>query len=263
MKKCNIIFALFTIFMGHFSVAQHLVPKKNLTLLEKTFINLFTPVVQKANYKKMIIHEDFEFTKYIGGVNSENGQINFIFGSDFKSVYPTLSEDGYAMILCHELGHILGETPEHLQADKKLSPEAESDYFAASICAKKLFSQPALVTGFVPTSNEALLSCQAQYTTLHDVHLCARIIEASYNLYSEIHFSLLRIMPDIKSQKFYAIPDYTSVDQNFYDFYPSLQCRFQTSIAGALCKPQMWEPLNYNWACTTKTAQRPACWYKN
>lgn len=262
MKKI-ILFMVCMIF-SFSSLADEIQEKTQLTVMEKTLIHIFTPYIEQIGLKKITINQDFENTLYTGGVVVEDGVVKITFGSEFQTLYPNLSEDGYAHILCHELGHIMGETPEDIQQKTKvLSPEAESDYFSSAVCLKKLFREYT-VTEFKVIDPIVKTKCQLSYQLISEQLLCERVAMSGVEFFTEFHHSLKRIRAISGNDKFYAIPDLSKEDTNFYTFYPSLQCRAETVANGAYCSTSeaLWDNQELDWHCQKSLGKRPSCWYK-
>jgi len=146
---------------------------------------------------------------------SSNGIQNhfiFIFGGLAKMLDMTL--DGLALIACHELGHGLGGAP---YKDSGSSQEGQADYYATKTCLPVLFKY--------------LVSPIQDYEV--------RAMEA---LKSSIAF--YKINGDITSISTPSTEIATKLDSRDF-FYPSAQCRLDTSINGIFQK------------------ERPVCWYPN
>lgn len=258
---------LAVMFVAGFSFAQqeNVHPKTSYTLLEKTLIELFTPFAKARGFHAISINQDFEHPQYVGGVNTLNGEIRVIFGSEFNAVYPELSEDAYAKILCHELGHILGGTAANEQdPGVQISPEAGSDYFAGAVCLPKLFKNlPAsnlIIADPIVTTN-----CGLQFTNAAEQLICQRVAMAGLSFFTSFHHAMVRSIPGIENEKFYAVPDLNVKDTGYYDFYPSFQCRGETLAAGAYCPTSqgLWDQGIKNWHCKSGLGARPSCWFKN
>ena len=135
------------------------------------------------------------------------------------------SEDTFALILCHETGHLYGGSPvsdEH----NFLSLEGQADYWAARECLGEML--PTLSPR--SPSKEALAYCL-------DENRCARMIDAFLTLTAQ--FADNRNLPHPKLET----PDATVVETMLLT-HPSPQCRLDTMIAGM------------------RGESRPRCWFK-
>lgn len=238
--------------------------RETLSALEETLIELFTPYAKQRGLTEIAFYQDFDNTLYTGGVNVVDGTIRIIFGSEFDNVYPNLAPDAYAEVICHELGHILGDTAYEKQAaGQRFSPEAASDYFAGAVCLQKLFKvfpeqQPLLPDPVV------IENCRNHYQEINEQKICQRVALAGFSFFTAFHHGLAKLVPQIKHDKFYALPDFNKKDKGFYDFYPSLQCRTETIANAALCKSseRLWSNGEKDWHCSSGAGARHACWYK-
>lgn len=150
-----------------------------------------------------------------------------------------MSADGYAIVACHEVGHILGGAPRQTKAlDQWSSVEGQADYFATNQCMWKYAeSLPILMHAF---DRDGIARC-----------------ERAFNNDVQKTLSCLRILSGIQ-----AMVDYFNrtsakdkhISINAHDptevlatiqKYPSTQCRVDTWMAGLFQKP------------------RPRCWFKD
>ena len=259
-----ILISILTLFSQiTFSAEKTIREKTHYTEMEKTLIQIFTPYATAAGFSRIKISTDFENTLYTGGVLAEDNMINMVFGSEFNKAYPNLPEDAYAKILCHELGHIFGETPKVDQIDKTISPEAESDYFAGAVCLKKLFRAYPAETFQI---SDPILSqnCLSVYAEAEDRQLCERIAMSGLNFFTALRTSLLKTKAIMPNDTFYGQPDFSKKETKYFDFYPSLQCRTETIAAGAYCdtSEKLWSVGEKNWHCQSGLGARLGCWFK-
>lgn len=237
--------------------------KSVYTEMEQTLIQIFTPYALKAGYSRIKISTDYENTLYTGGVMVEDNMINMVFGSEFNKAYPNLPEDAYAKILCHELGHIFGETPKADQINNPISPEAESDYFAGAVCLKKLFKAYPSKSIQIPDPIVSL-KCQSVYKNQDDIKVCERIAMSGFNFFTALRNSLLKTKAIMPNDDFYGQPNFSKKETRFFDYYPSLQCRTETIAEGAYCNTSenLWSSGEKNWHCQSGLGARLGCWFK-
>lgn len=231
-------------------LAEGIYEKRSLTELEERFLEIARPYAHRVGVTNVVIAEDFENTLYTGGVQIIDKTAVITFGIDFRSAYLSFSDDAYAKILCHELGHVVGETQNPV---KPISEEAESDYFAGAVCLKKLFRTYPKSDGLKPVP-VAVAKCRVS----KEPELCERVAMAGVDFFSSLHHSLRRLRVITEADRFYALPDLRIEDSGFYTFYPSLQCRAETVAAGAFCETseKAFDKGQRDWHC-----QRPRCWY--
>ena len=250
MKK-NILLFLITSIFGLTAHADLSANKFNLSENDvqqqfEEFRKLFLPSLQNVGIHDLKTQLDQESPEYAGGVQVENNVAEISFGRDYVLNSEQVSSDILSFTLCHELGHLLGETPKNLLPSWGVpSEEAESDYFAAAICLKKWFKTIA--------------------PHLSEKEMQQRTIRAGFDLFKMMRINLLKEGVITHETAFYAEPNPNKKDTGFYEKYPSFQCRFETVVAGASCQTDY---LNYSgennnqWSCRSGDGKRPSCWYK-
>jgi hypothetical protein len=177
-----------------------------------------------------------------------------------------VTDDGFAMVVCHELGHHLAGAPKVGGFMMKwASNEGQSDYFASLKCFRRVFESddnkaivanmviPALVTA----------KCEANYSDSNDIALCSRISVAGKSLANLL--GSLRSSAEVK----FDTPD-TSVVSTINHKHPAAQCRLDTYFQGALCDRRISDELSNSDAkvgtCNRDQGYtdgvRPLCWFK-
>lgn len=182
--------------------------------------------------------------------------------------HPLITEDAFAVVVCHELGHHLGGAPKKTQAfqvdPKWASNEGESDYFATTKCLRKIFerddNEAILALKTIPA--EVKTGCENVYKNQSEIELCQRVAMAGY----EVAGFLSALSKDKKPVSF-STPDKKKVWRVDND-HPKAQCRLDTYLAGALCDKKADLELGQKdpavGACTLKNGDlmgmRPRCW---
>ncbi len=177
------------------------------------------------------------------------------------------TEEGMALVACHELGHHLGGAPKFTGwfGDDWASNEGGADYFATVKCLRNYF---------VEDDNEAILAkvtldpliqtqCTAQFSNHTDQLICARTSLAS--------LSVSNLFMDLRHDKVapsFATPDKAVVAQ-MDDNHPATQCRMDTYFNGSIChvdKTVANSPTDFRQGtCVQGVDQfgwRPLCWFK-
>lgn len=171
-----------------------------------------------------------------------------------------MTKDGFALVLCHEIGHHIGGAPKKIIGGKSFwsSTEGQSDYWASLKCMRRVFGKD---------DNEEVIS---ELTVPQEVEaecktaLCKRIALASLAV-SKINADIR----DIPHPEF-GTPDLTRV-MITDDKHPVAQCRLDTLFHGALC-PLSWKKnvsQGYEGPGTChpmegyKKGIRPKCWYSS
>ncbi len=149
--------------------------------------------------------------------------------------HPEMTLDGFAMVLCHELGHHLAGFTFRKGfggfGGTWAANEGQSDYFAAHSCARELWKDETEVNasfrGNIPQI--AADSCDAVWSTTEEQDLCYRI-----NAGGE---SLARVLSALKEDP--SFPTFETPATNkvnkVNDNHPEAQCRLDTTYAASLC----------------------------
>ena len=174
-----------------------------------------------------------------------------------------MKEDTFTFILCHELGHTFARKSMLREDGTRISPEGYSDYWGSSVCLKKIFKAQPSKQVVIPDPF-VQVRCDATYDNNDDRIVCYRIAAAGMVFGYQMHLFVQRFTPANPVTGFYGNPDFHKKETAFFDNYPSLQCRMETIVAGALCKTseQRWSQGISNWACESTAGARPSCWYK-
>lgn len=240
--------------------------------------------IQIAKIKGVTLSVDKNWTDpTVNAFASQNGQ-NWkvaMFGGLARR--PEVTEDGFALVVCHELGHHFGGYAFYTGSGMDwASAEGESDYFATDVCAKYVWGknmQRNLAYGALATIPPIVKqSCNAAWERDANARgWCVRTAASG--------LSLANLLAAIGSQappKFDK-PDKTQVPQTNTS-HPNAQCRLDTYFQGALCTKK-WdlamipargfpggqdslgaevEAMKYS--CFTKQhfklGTRPLCWFK-
>lgn len=187
---------------------------------------------------------------------------------------PETTRDGFALVLCHEIGHHLGGYP---FVSSWAADEGQADYFATLSCAHDLWKDQtatnALSRNIIQEYPKSL--CDAAWTNEADQNLCYRTMLGGKSL-----ANLLSALGGTVAQ--YETPDASIVPRTNHA-HPEGQCRLDTYIAGALC-PQQFdasvipgkdfgskrnsasaETASGKYTCLQQdfnTGSRPLCWFK-
>jgi hypothetical protein len=176
-----------------------------------------------------------------------------MFGGLFRR--PEVTKDGFALFVCHEIGHHFGGYPFKTipisGSPIHLSAEGNADYFATHSCLRHLWklndnSPPydgpygtRIEAGKIPAMVKVL--CDVQWSAQADVQLCHRIAIAGLSA-GMLLGSGAKDRKDCETPEkpnpcypdLYR-PDRTRVEETAFNGYPRVQCRFDTYFAGALC----------------------------
>jgi hypothetical protein len=180
--------------------------------------------------------------------------------------HQTITEDGFALVLCHELGHQLGGAPKvAMFLNRWASNEGQADYFASLKCLRKTFlnDDNASIVTTLNAPELLVTSCSKQHPNKEDKNICIRIGMAGVSV-SNL-FAALRNSSPAK----FETPD-TNVVSKTNDAHPAYQCRLDTYFQGSLCEVDMNTEVSQKDEVTGtchksnghKIGLRPLCWFK-
>lgn len=139
---------------------------------------------------------------------------------------PEITEDGFAMVVCHELGHHLGGYP---FVSEWAAAEGQADYYAPMGCGRLLWRNDLAINAAardqVPDRPKAM--CDGTWTTTEDQNLCYRIMLA---VKSTADF--LAAMSETTVN--FDTPDMNEATST-KKLHPAPQCRLDTMMASAAC----------------------------
>ena len=176
-----------------------------------------------------------------------------------------VTDDGFALVVCHELGHHLGGAPKNGGLFSKwASNEGQSDYFATLKCFRRVFESENnlnIVSKLnVPTA--VTNKCKANFTLENDVALCERSAMGGLSL-----ANLLGSLRGTTGVDF-TTPDSSTVTST-NNSHPAAQCRLDTYFQGAICEVSYNDDLDKkdpnkgtcNRVANNTDGIRPLCWY--
>ena len=193
--------------------------------------------------------------------------------------HETITEDGMALVVCHEIGHHIGGAPKKGGstgggwwggssggANSWASNEGQADYFATLKCLRKAFlnDDNIAVVAEMKVPKTLVDACKkSNKSDKEDTALCVRTSMAGKSV-SDL-FSALSKLPETK----FDSPDakvVTKTDDN----HPKAQCRLDTYFQGSLCEIGMNEDVSQKeevkGTCHPslghKIGTRPLCWFK-
>ena len=155
---------------------------------------------------------------------------------------PRMTADALDVILCHELGHLMGHPPKKTNAMNNsgdwASGEGESDYFAGS-CLMNLWKNE-LNSALVFNAWDTEERCEGLQSIVQR-QLCERAAQAGLDLF-RMFYDVYAMSGSAQGPR----PDIHAHDSNevseYLFGYPSYQCRLETVMAGALQqeRPRCW-----------------------
>ena len=180
-----------------------------------------------------------------------------------------VTQDGFAMVIGHELGHHLGGFPTY--PGQWAAAEGQSDYFATHAAAKLAWPVNSSPTptpecvAFTAIPPNVLAKC-SPYATNEERNLCYRTVIAATSLGSLLAALNFEPVPNIDT------PDRTIVAQTNTSYPRTAQSRLDSMVNGGLC-PIRWNdaviPVNelqsVSYLCSLKKYPeyaRPRSWFK-
>ena len=171
--------------------------------------------------------------------------------------HAAVTEEGFALVVCHELGHHIGGYPKSSWATN----EGGADYFATLKCMRRMYGEAAPLGDVDPV---AAAGCSGQFPDGAGRNGCLNGARGGQSV--AFLFQALRNSPTPPK---FDTPNRTVVDRMFNQ-HPETQCRLDTYYQGALCGAQLGTDVSNSdanaGACTAKNGQtvglRPRCWYK-
>jgi len=177
--------------------------------------------------------------------------------------YRLLTKEALILILCHEIGHLMGGAP--LKHPNTHVSEGQSDYFASLKCFRKVY-RPSLnldELDSITYPHFVIQKCDQQFTNISDRLLCRKNMMASLQVAHYLHqvqdVHLQRARPE------FSTPDHHQVGHTETE-YANSQCRLDTHVAGALCERSEDEDVSFTnvflGTCPSGAGARPRCWFK-
>nr|BFD60856.1 hypothetical protein CKG001_29630 [Bdellovibrio sp. CKG001]BFD64269.1 hypothetical protein BdHM001_29500 [Bdellovibrio sp. HM001]BFD68464.1 hypothetical protein HAGR004_34860 [Bdellovibrio sp. HAGR004] len=189
--------------------------------------------VYQQTGKPLVISYDWVNPYFAGGSMDKGTYLQVILWGGLARA-PGASMEILAGILCHEIGHTMGEEPRQTFAGAEWSSsEGQSDFFTGRTCLPEFLSaHPELAQN---VSEEAKSVCEGNL-------LCART--------AQVGLAMTQFFQKYDSQKTDAVSLLTpapTAKELLRNVYPSIQCRLDTYVAGAKCQ-------------LGGTCRPPACW---
>ena len=227
---------------------------------------LYAPIVQ--NYGGNLIVE----RKWTDGTVNAYAQQS---GTNWKvsmfgglARHATITEDGFALVICHEIGHHIGGAPRKVSAwaSPWASNEGQSDYFATLKCLRKVWNNDnnEEIVNAMTVPETLKKTCSEQHVWNGSYAVCVRGGMAGLSvakLFQALRSSTIEPKFDTPDPKIV-----TKTDDN----HPATQCRLDTYFQGALCEASMNEDVTATSEVTGTchaslghlSGKRPLCWFK-
>ena len=181
--------------------------------------------------------------------------------------HPAITPDGFALVVCHELGHHIGGAPRKSSAwaSPWASNEGQSDYFANLKCLRRVWNDEDNSAVVATMEIPATLSekCSSAFSG-EEASLCIRGGMAGMSV-AKLFQSLYK-EPNAPKFETPSVRVVLKTDDN----HPATQCRLDTYFQGSLCEKSLNEDVDakseVTGTCHASTGQtsglRPLCWFK-
>jgi hypothetical protein len=178
-----------------------------------------------------------------------------------------ITEDGFSLVLCHEIGHHLGGAPKTSLnfLMKWASNEGQADYWAALKCLRRVWwnDNNAKIVAKMNAPEALVTACNQAHGDKAERALCIREGMAGASVSGL--FAAMSNKPEAQ----FNTPD-RSVVKRTDDNHPAYQCRLDTYFQGSLCEKSYTEDVSQKeevqGTCHGSTGQtvgiRPLCWFK-
>lgn len=145
---------------------------------------------------------------------------------------PSMNQAGYAIVACHEIGHILGGEPrQKTMLSNWSSVEGQADYFATNECLWEFLKiRPEKIKDIEPM-------CHEYFSKKDELIFCSQAI-LGIKAIAEYFNSSLAVDDQVSLDN----KDLSIVSQTLQK-YPSPQCRIDTLLSGLFDQP------------------KPSCWF--
>jgi hypothetical protein len=239
--------------------------EENFNLIIDRVNNVYSPIV-KSKKGNLFFSRNWKDDTVNASANRFGGNAWFVNMYGGLARHPLVTDDGFMLVVCHELGHHLGGTPTKGGITGFwASTEGQADYFGALKCMRRILANDdnELIIKNSPIDPTINQKCNDLYKNNNEAALCKRIGMAG--------ISLANLLGSFKGDTNLSVdtPDPTIVKKSNPD-HPNAQCRLDTYFNADLC------PINYNTdvdkkdptigVCTKKIGlgfgTRPLCWYR-
>lgn len=234
--------------------------------------NVYAPIVTSMGATLTIARKWSDGT--VNANASQSGKIWSVNMYGGLARHETITEDGMALVVCHEVGHHIGGAPKkggggwwnRIGSGSWASNEGQADYFATLKCLRKSFlnDDNVSIANGLNAPKPVIDACNKQTgNNAEDAAICIRTSMAGKSV-ADL-FSVLGKLPVTK----FDTPDgkfVTKTDDN----HPKAQCRLDTYFQGSLCDVGMNDEVSQTdevpGTCHATLSQsvglRPACWFK-
>jgi hypothetical protein len=226
---------------------------------------LYSPIVSRMGGNLKIARKWSDGTVNANATRIGGWNVNMYGG---LARHEKITEDGFALVLCHEIGHHLGGAPKVsgiIPLNRWASNEGQADYYATLKCLRQVFlnDNNAAVVKKLNAPETLLKACAKAWPNKDDNNICIRNGMAGVSVAGL--FAAMSKKPEGK----FETPDPKVVSKT-NDAHPAYQCRLDTYFQGSLCEKSLSEEVSQKdevqGTCHGTTGHviglRPLCWFK-
>jgi hypothetical protein len=227
--------------------------------------SIYAPIVDQEGGKLIISRGWSDATVNAYAQRSGNQWRVSMFGGLAR--HSTITPDGFALVVCHEIGHHIGGAPKKVSvwSNPWATNEGQADYFATLKCLRRTFlnDNNADIIANMEVPQALTNACNEAWSSAEDRAICVRGGMAGDSVAKL--FAALRNGAQAK----FETPDarvVTTTDDN----HPATQCRLDTYFQGALCEVNFNDNVEQNsevaGTCHGSLGHanglRPRCWFR-
>ena len=230
--------------------------------------NTYKPIIKEMGGKLQVIRKWSDGTVNAYAQRSGRTWKVSMFGGLAR--HKAITPDGFAMVVCHEIGHHIGGAPKKVRGwSSWASNEGQSDYWASTKCMKRSFMNDdnVAIVAKMDVPEVVKEACTKAFGSDENENaLCIRSAMAGQSL-----ANLFKDLRNLDKAPGFDTPDPATVSRT-NDNHPQPQCRMDTYYMGALCDKTLNETVSQSDAekglCNridnypAREGTRPLCWYK-
>ncbi len=192
---------------------------------------IYAPIIEALG-KKLVINRNWaDGTVNAYAQQTGNNWLISMFGGLAR--HATITEDGFALVACHETGHHLGGAPRKASffGSTWASNEGQADYWGTMKCLRKYFEgeDNIAIVAKMEVDPIAKAKCAESFSNAEDVAVCERGAMAGLSL-----GNLFKALSNGTVTLKFDTPDPARVTRT-NDNHPASQCRLDTYFNGSLC----------------------------
>lgn len=205
------------------------ITKDEFNNIVNEIVDIYTPYAESLGYDLKANNNWDNSTVNASAVQRGNAWYINMYGGLARR--PEVTKDGFALVVCHEIGHHFGGFPfVGGFFNRWAANEGQSDYFASQACARLVWQNDTEENAKFRENVDGLVqeACDQSWSTEAEQNLCYRVIAAGQSL-----ADLLAALGGAESPSL-KTPDESEVGRTSHS-HPKAQCRLDTYFKGALC----------------------------